>query len=171
MSPHEIAYLALGSNIGDKRHFIRSAILRLGNLDGLDVLQCSSIYTTKPMSNAPQDFYLNAVLKVATYLSPLHLLETCLAVEAYFGRERTVKWASRTIDIDLLLYGDESIQTVNLTVPHPRMSQRDFVLVPLRDLAGGSFEVEGVAIDVLLDNIKECYVMNKIRLESEADLV
>jgi 2-amino-4-hydroxy-6-hydroxymethyldihydropteridine diphosphokinase len=100
------------------------------------VARSSSVYETAPVG-PPQPDYLNAVLEVATTLSPRALLDACLAVEERMGRVRIERWGPRVIDVDVLTYADERIDEDGLTIPHPRMAERAFVLVPLADLDGG----------------------------------
>jgi 2-amino-4-hydroxy-6-hydroxymethyldihydropteridine diphosphokinase len=130
-----ITYLALGSNLGDRRKNIDDAIARL-NRDGVAVLRCSTVIETEPAGGPPQGKYLNAVLKAQTDLSPRELLAVALNIEKRLGRVRTVKNGSRTIDIDILLYDDLKIDTPQLTIPHPRMQERDFVMQPLKEIKG-----------------------------------
>ncbi len=133
------AYLALGSNLGDRRAQLRQAIERLGFEEageGLRVTAVSGVYETDPVGG-PEDQgpYLNLVAEVETTLDPFQLLERCLATEAAGGRVRSLRWGPRTIDVDVLLYGDVRIEAPELTLPHPRMWERRFVLEPLNDLA------------------------------------
>ena len=106
----------------------------LAALPGVTVVRSSRIYETDPLGGPDQPEYLNAVLEVRTDLTARGLLESCLAVEAEMGRVRSERWGPRTIDVDLLTYGDETIAEPDLIVPHPRMHDRGFVLVPLGEL-------------------------------------
>ncbi len=128
------AYLGLGSNVGDRLANLRRAVELLGDRVGVTVVRTSSVYETEPVGPAQPDF-LNAVAEVATTLSARELLRACLEAEAELGRVREERWGPRTIDIDLLIYDDERIDEPDLTVPHPRMHERGFVLVPLAELA------------------------------------
>lgn len=129
------AYLGLGSNLGDAVFNIRSAIEKIG-LHGADV-KVSSLYRTVPMGFGSQLHFLNVVCRIWTMLSPFELLDATKAIEAGLSRHRTFPNAPRTIDIDVLLYGSRSIQTRVLTLPHPRMQERAFVMIPLAELAPG----------------------------------
>jgi 2-amino-4-hydroxy-6-hydroxymethyldihydropteridine diphosphokinase len=129
------AYLALGSNLGDRAAHIRSALAALATHPAVELLGASPLYETPPWGPVPQGPYLNACAVVATTLSPRALLDLCLAVERRAGRERTLRWGPRTLDLDILLYGDATIDEPDLRIPHPRMMERAFVLVPLADLA------------------------------------
>lgn len=127
------AYLALGSNLGDRLQHLRDAVRRLGARDGIDVARSSRIYETEPVG-PPQPPYLNAVLEVETTLTPRELLEACQAVEDALGRVRAERWGPRTIDVDVLTYDELTVDEPDLVIPHPRMHERGFVLVPLGEL-------------------------------------
>jgi 2-amino-4-hydroxy-6-hydroxymethyldihydropteridine diphosphokinase len=127
------AFVALGSNLGDRLANLQEAVDRLGKVAGIRVVRTSRVYETDPVG-PPQPDYLNAVVMVETLLSARELLEACLGVEQAMGRERSERWAPRTIDLDVLSYGQEEIDEPGLVVPHPRMHERGFVLVPLLEL-------------------------------------
>ena len=124
------ALIALGSNLGD-----RWAHLRLGLQHLPDVVAVSPVYETQPVGGPPQGAYLNMVVELRTRYSPRELLVVARAAEAAAGRVRAERWGPRTLDVDILLVGDEEVNAPDLTVPHPRMWERGFVLVPLNDLA------------------------------------
>jgi 2-amino-4-hydroxy-6-hydroxymethyldihydropteridine diphosphokinase len=131
-----IAYIALGSNLGDRERHLCAALEALRALRGVREVVASRVYETDPVGPGKQRPYLNAVARVATELSPRDLLDRLLAIERSEGRERgPVRNAPRTLDLDLLLYGEREIDEPGLVVPHPRMAQRAFVLEPLCDLA------------------------------------
>jgi len=128
-------YIALGSNLGDRARHLRDALRELAAGGDVTVLRCSSFHDTAPVGGPPdQPRYLNAVAELDTALSPQQLLVRLQAVELLHSRKRTVVNGPRTLDLDLLLYRDAVIQESNLTVPHPRMWQRDFVLQPLAEI-------------------------------------
>jgi 2-amino-4-hydroxy-6-hydroxymethyldihydropteridine diphosphokinase len=132
------AYLALGANIGNRRASLAGARKALGNKPGIRVVAESHLYETYPVGGPPdQKQFLNAVLKIETELEADILLETCLEVEKQFGRRRTRHWGPRTLDVDLLFYGSAVFRKEKLTVPHPRLHERAFVLAPLLDVAPG----------------------------------
>lgn len=131
--PDVVAYLGLGSNLGDRENALREAVKRLNLPPEMRVAALSDVYETAPVGPVPQGPFLNMVVAVWTSLSPEELLDAALAVEAAMGRVRTVRWGPRTIDIDLLLYGRIVCSTPRLTIPHPRMEERAFVIVPLVD--------------------------------------
>lgn len=126
------AYVGLGSNLGDRLGHLRDAVRLLGER-GATLVRSSRVYETDPVG-PPQPDYLNAVVEVAWEGTARELLEACLGVEAELGRERAERWGPRTIDVDLLTFGDEEIDEPDLIVPHPRMHERAFVLVPLLEL-------------------------------------
>jgi 2-amino-4-hydroxy-6-hydroxymethyldihydropteridine diphosphokinase len=127
-------FVALGSNLGDRERNLARGLLGLGRR-GLVVGKRSSVYETEPVGGPEQGAYLNAVVEAETALDPAGVLEACLAVEAELGRVRTVANAPRTLDLDLLLHGDQVLHGHGLTVPHPRLQERRFVLVPLCEIA------------------------------------
>ena len=129
----EHVFLALGSNLGDRNNHLESAIEELQKYAVL--VQRSSIYESEPVGFQEQEPFLNMVCHVTTELLPLELLDTIQRIEIQLGRTRTFRNGPRTIDIDILLYGGHSIHTERLDVPHPRMSKRAFVLLPLAEIA------------------------------------
>lgn len=132
---HE-AIMALGSNLGDREGFLRRAVRELGGMISGSVVAMSDVYETEPVGGPDeQDAYLNMVVKVDTLLDPFALLRLCHRVEASANRERLVHWGPRTLDVDLLFYDDARIETDVLTIPHPRIGERRFVLAPLSDVA------------------------------------
>lgn len=127
------AFIALGSNIGDRASALRGAIRLLDEHPGTRVTAQSDIYETAPVGPVSQEDFLNMVIAVNTTLSPLDLLDAALAIEADMGRVREIRWGPRTIDLDVLLYENIVCDTPRLTVPHPHMGDRAFVLIPLVD--------------------------------------
>ena len=134
MSQQITAYIALGSNLGDRAANIKRALDMLSSLDGVSTVTPSGITETKPLGPKDQPNYLNTVAKITTTLTPEILYEKTAAIEDALGRDRIEKWAERTIDLDILLYGDRIIQTPDLTIPHTQMHLRSFVLQPLCEL-------------------------------------
>ncbi len=147
--------IALGSNLGNSLDILENSLTVLANIPGIEIKITSSWYQTKPVGNVdPQPDYLNgcAILKVAQ--NPTELLTILHAVEVQFGRVRREKWSARTLDLDLLLYDDLILDSPNLTIPHPRMHQRAFVLVPLAEIAPNWIEpVSGVTIAKLVQSL------------------
>lgn len=131
---YHTAYVALGSNLGDKEQNLRRALLLLLQ-NGVEVERVSSFIITEPYGVTDQPQFLNGVCRVRTVLPPLELLRTLLAAERQMGRVRLRHWGERNIDLDLLLYEDVLLDTPELRLPHPDMQNRDFVLLPLAEIA------------------------------------
>lgn len=129
------AWLGLGGNIGDPAHTIADALRRLDSAGQLDVVAVSPLYRTPPWGLAEQPDFLNAVAEVTTSLEPRPLLDLCLSVEADLKRVRRERWGPRLIDVDILIYGDRRISEPGLEVPHPRMLERPFVVIPMAEIA------------------------------------
>jgi len=129
------AYIALGSNLSDPVGQIEQAWTQLGNLPNTRLAACSSLYLSKPVGYAEQPDFINAAAGIETHLSPRALLAALLQIEARHGRNRTFKNAPRSLDLDLLLYDGLVMHEHGLTLPHPRMTERAFVLVPLAEIA------------------------------------
>jgi 2-amino-4-hydroxy-6-hydroxymethyldihydropteridine diphosphokinase len=128
-------YIGLGGNLGDPVQTLRQAIAALGGLAGTQLLRASSLWRTAPLGHTQQPDFVNAVAEVGSTLAPRALLQELLALEQRFGRERSFANAPRTLDLDLLLFGDLIVEEAGLTLPHPRMHERAFVLAPLIELA------------------------------------
>ena len=128
------ALIGIGSNIGDRKGYIDTAIEALNHIPSVKVSRISSIYETVPWGYVNQEKFYNAVLEVETNLSPAALLGVCLGIEAGIGRIREIKNGPRVIDLDLLLFDGMESTSAELTLPHPRMFERDFVLIPLKEL-------------------------------------
>lgn len=131
-----IAYIALGANLGDRARSIAAAVDRLKDDPRIEVRKVSSLLEN-PAVGGPSDSppFLNGVVEIATTLSARELLDTLLRIERDLGRQRLGKWGPRTIDLDVVLYGDQVIDQAGLTIPHPRMHERAFVLAPLVEIA------------------------------------
>jgi 2-amino-4-hydroxy-6-hydroxymethyldihydropteridine diphosphokinase len=137
MPAAQIVYLSLGSNLGDRAAFIERAIAALGDA-GVRVVRRSAIYETEPVDSPVMcSWYLNVAAEAETELAPQALLAALLGIERSLGRERTVPNGPRTIDIDILLYGSSVVNEAGLTIPHPEIAARNFVLVPLAEIAPG----------------------------------
>ena len=131
------AYLSLGSSMGDKKAYLDKAITLLDKVRGVKVEKVSSFIKTSPYGGAAQNEFLNCAVKIQTLLSPENLLYEIHRIEAECGRERTVRWGDRTLDIDIIFFGDKIIRGQNLTIPHADYKNRDFVLIPLKEIADG----------------------------------
>ncbi len=133
------AYVALGSNLGDRAAYLAAAVGALRTWPGIDAVRASPVYETAAHTLRPgeaQPAYLNAVAELTTRLGPEELLAACLTIERQHGRDRSRgRWAPRTLDLDLIAYGHETLATPGLVLPHPRLAERRFVLQPLADLA------------------------------------
>ena len=127
-------YVGLGSNLGERESMIRLALEDLSRLPETQLVRASSLYDTEPVGEVDQPNFLNAVAQLETGLSARQLMWNLRLIEKRLGRVRTQRWGPRTIDLDLLLYGDEVIDEPELRVPHPELTQRSFVLVPLVEL-------------------------------------
>ena len=129
------AYVALGSNLGDREENLRTALKHLQE-NGVEVIKTSTFIETEPYGVTDQPGFVNAVCQVETELAPLELLRLLLSIEQEMGRVRLRRWGERNIDLDLLLYEDAVLESEELTLPHPDMQNRDFVLIPLAEIAG-----------------------------------
>jgi 2-amino-4-hydroxy-6-hydroxymethyldihydropteridine diphosphokinase len=130
------AYLGLGSNLGNRLAFLRGGRDTLTNQPGIELIRTSGVYETEAVGGPPDNpAFLNAVMQIQTSLEPDQLLAACLAAESEFGRTRPARWAPRTLDIDILFYADQIVCAEHLTIPHPRLQERPFVLAPLLDIA------------------------------------
>jgi 2-amino-4-hydroxy-6-hydroxymethyldihydropteridine diphosphokinase len=129
-------YLSLGSNIGERAENIARAIAELSRF-GVCVVKRSALYETEPVEFLAQDWFLNCVVEVETELSPGESMRALLEIERGMGRERVLPKGPRTIDMDILLYGSRVVREADLEIPHPRMAERRFVLVPLAEIAAG----------------------------------
>lgn len=127
-------YIGIGSNLGDRRCHIDRAIEAIRKIPDISLKRVSSIYETEPVSDVPQGKFLNGVFEIETGLSSKALLEELISIEEALGRKRTIKNGPRTIDLDILYYGDNNIDEKDLIVPHPRIEEREFVLKGLREL-------------------------------------
>ncbi len=128
-----IAYIGVGSNVGDRKANCQKAFELLA--DAGRVISISSLYYTEPVGYKEQEDFINAVVSIETDLSARELLNACRAIEDRLGRKRTLRWGPRTIDLDILLYGDQMINQPHLVIPHPLMATRKFVLAPLAEIA------------------------------------
>jgi 2-amino-4-hydroxy-6-hydroxymethyldihydropteridine diphosphokinase len=147
------AYLALGSNLGDRLAHLQLAVDELARVPAIRVVALSRVYETAPVGGPPQDAYLNAVVAIETGLDPFELLRVCQQIEQLAARERAERWGPRTLDVDVLLIDGTRLETEDLTIPHPRMWERGFVLAPLRDVAS-----DLVGADVTWEGVREAGV-------------
>jgi len=147
--------IGLGANLGAAIDTLRAATSALSALPGTQLLAVSRVYRSAPVGPAGQDDYLNAAVRIATELPPQDLLDASQAIETRAGRVRTQRWGPRTLDLDLLLCGDAMIDTGRLTIPHPRIVERNFVLLPLIDLLGRRYRLHGRSLGDWVENAPE----------------
>ena len=147
-----LAYIALGSNLQSPKEQVESALHAISELPDTDLIKASAWYRTAPIGPGDQPDYINGVCAIETALEPLPLLKALQQIENDHGRERTLRWGARTLDLDILLYRNDIIDHPDLQVPHPRMAERNFVLVPLADVAPTLTFPSGQRLTELLAN-------------------
>lgn len=157
MTPQQpvIAYIGLGSNLGERKSHLMTALSLLTETDGVTVIRTSSFLENPPVGGPPDSpQFLNAVVKIETILKPHLLLQRLMEIEQALGRERRVKWEPRVIDLDILLYGDNIISSDELVIPHPLLHERRFALAPLAEIAPeATHPVLQMTASGLLDNL------------------
>lgn len=153
MAFHRV-YLGLGSNLDEPQKQLRSAITTLADSDKIELIRASSLYRTAPVGPAGQPDYYNAVAEINTTLESLQLLHRLQQIENRQGRIRKEKWGARVIDLDILLYDDQLIELPELKVPHPYMKERNFVLIPLKEITDDHFFIPGQGL--LQELIRQC---------------
>ncbi len=144
-------YIGLGSNLDDPRSQITHALATLEAHPSIELVRTSSCYGSKAVGPGEQPDFVNAAAELRTRLEPLDLLHTLQAIETQQGRVRAVRWGARTLDLDILLYGNLQLSSNKLTLPHPRLQERPFVVVPLAEIAPGLTLPDGTCLDRLLD--------------------
>jgi 2-amino-4-hydroxy-6-hydroxymethyldihydropteridine diphosphokinase len=149
----EDVYIGIGSNLTNPVSIVREAISCLGKISNSEMIKCSSLYQTEPVSDIVQDDYVNAVVAIKTSLQPTYLLLELQAIEHAFYRQRdpALKWAPRTLDLDIIIYSNRIINDSHLTVPHPEMSKRLFVLKPLLEVSGNIYIAGLGSLSYLID--------------------
>ena len=158
-----IVYIGMGSNLGDKVLHCEEAISEILKVDRHWLLAKSSLYKTQPIGYTAQDWFVNGVIKMETDLEPFDLLQTLKAIESRLGRVKTFPWGPRTIDLDILFYDDLEIRGETLNIPHPRLQERQFVLVPLAEIDPDFFHpVLKKTIRELLEGLQEDQGVEKI---------
>jgi 2-amino-4-hydroxy-6-hydroxymethyldihydropteridine diphosphokinase len=151
-----LAYVSIGTNLGDRMAYLDFAVRAIGALPDTRVDALSPIFETDPVGPPPQGAYLNAVARIATSLAPRELLDALLAIERDAGRERGARNAARTLDLDVLLYGDRLLDEPGLVVPHPRLAERAFILEPLAALAPALIHpLLGMSIASLAERVRD----------------
>ncbi|MGO0058704.1 2-amino-4-hydroxy-6-hydroxymethyldihydropteridine diphosphokinase [Brevibacillus fluminis] len=150
------AYLALGTNIGEREQNLLEAVKGLQAIEGISVVDLSAVYETDPVGYTDQAAFLNMAVAIETSLSPEALLQSVLQLEQELGRVRIIRWGPRSIDIDILLYGEESVALPHLHIPHPEMTGRAFVLVPLNDICDQTkFIIKGKSLKQWLEQAND----------------
>jgi 2-amino-4-hydroxy-6-hydroxymethyldihydropteridine diphosphokinase len=158
-----IAYIGIGSNMGDKVNQCERAISEILKVDHHKLLAKSSLFKTRPIGDTSQDWFVNGVIKIETDLEATDLLQRLKAIESQLGRTETFRWGPRTIDLDILFYDDAEIRTEELRVPHPFIQERQFVLIPLTEI--DRYLVHPVlkkTVQELLDDIREDQGVEKL---------
>ena len=146
------AYLGLGTNMGDRLEYLNSACILLSEYENINITKKSKIYETKAWGYTDQADFLNMCLEIQTSLDEFQLLEVCGQVEQKLNRKRIIRWGPRTIDVDILFFNDIILNNEKLSIPHPRISERAFVLIPLMDL-NTNLVIKNKTIDVYLDSL------------------
>lgn len=162
------ALIGLGSNLGEPQQQLIDALHALDRLPALTLRHHSRLFSSAPIGPQDQPDFVNAAAAVDTTLAPLELLHTLQALELAAGRQRRRHWGERTLDLDILLLGDHTIASEELTVPHPQLTQRAFVLLPLLDIAPGGVLPDGTALDTLIAQVTDQQVTALSTLEIDA---
>lgn len=160
----ENAFLGLGSNLGDRQSYLDVARRQLAAHPAVQIIQSSSLYETEPVGYLDQGWFLNQVVEIETILDPEELLLFTQEIENELGRKRLIHWGPRVIDLDILLYGNRVMNTPDLIIPHPRMYERQFVMVPLREIAPDLLHPDGISTRQHLDLLHIRGDAEKIRL-------
>ncbi len=159
-----IAHIALGSNLGDKVRQCEEGIRQIQEVDRNRLLARSSFYKTQPLGYLDQDWFVNGVIKIETDLEPPELLRSLKEIESRLGRRETVRWGPRAIDLDILFFDDEMIQTGELIIPHPHLQERQFVLIPLVEIDRHLIHpLLQKTVLQLLENLKEDQGVEKLQ--------
>lgn len=146
------AFLSLGSNMGDRLEYLSKAIDKIAEIQGCNILNKSRVYETEPWGYENQEAFLNLCISIETSLPPYELLESLQTIELELDRVRKIHWGPRTIDIDILLFDDIICEDDKLTIPHPRMRERAFVLIPLYDIEKNLI-IDGIKLEDLINKI------------------
>ncbi len=158
-------YLSLGSNIGDRKAYLRAAIRLLGKHKDIEIGKISFVYETEPEGYIKQRKFYNLVLELETSLAPKDLLKICNFIEGLLKRERDIKWGPRTIDLDILIYNGDKIDEEGLKIPHPLLCERNFVLVPLLEIAPNVKLPSGVPVRHFFDKLTSVEVKSIGRVD------
>ena len=164
-----IAYLSLGSNIDEREENLKQSLEKLDCEESVSIIKTSSIYETAPVGYTDQSSFLNMVVKLETNLTPQELLEKTQFIELTGGRKRAIRWGPRTIDLDILLFNEENIILEHLIIPHPRMFERGFVLIPLQEIAPG-LKYNGKLIEQYIAELTDKEGVHKWKSSSGVDV-
>lgn len=156
-----ICYLGLGANLGSPERQLQQAIAALRRLPNIYIQKVASFYTSKCWGRKGLPHYCNTVVSVKTNLMPRQLLSLCQKIEVQQGRIRKIRWGARTLDIDLLLYGSAKMNAKELQLPHPRLHERDFVFVPLLEIAEEPIMIDGILLNHLITLRKKSFILKK----------
>ncbi|MCF8012349.1 MAG: 2-amino-4-hydroxy-6-hydroxymethyldihydropteridine diphosphokinase [Clostridiales bacterium] len=159
---NERVFIGLGANMGDNSWYIRRALNMLDELSGVSIKAIAPLYKTAPLGYEDQDWFLNTVAELETQVEPGDLLKEMLSIEDYLGRKRVIHWGPRVIDLDLLLYGQRQIKLPELELPHPRMFERAFVMVPLADLVPDTILCQGKPVAQLAHELLKNQEIKKV---------
>jgi 2-amino-4-hydroxy-6-hydroxymethyldihydropteridine diphosphokinase len=158
-----IAYIGIGSNVGDKAFQCEKAVSEILKVDHHKLLAKSSFFETQPVGYTSQDWFINGVIKIETDLDPLGLLHALKAIESQLGRTETFRWGPRTIDLDILIFNDKKIETEELRIPHPLLHERQFALAPLAEIDRDLLHpILKKTIGKLLEDLKEDQGVEKL---------
>ena len=153
-------YIALGSNMGDRERYLQTAVESIGKKEGCQVEKVSSFVRTAPYGGVEQEDFLNGCMQIRTLLTPRELLEFLQEIEKQAGRERKIHWGPRTLDLDIIFYDREVIEEEDLQIPHTEMQKRDFVLIPLREIAPFlRHPITGKTVGEMAEELVQRYVM------------
>jgi 2-amino-4-hydroxy-6-hydroxymethyldihydropteridine diphosphokinase len=159
-----IAYIGIGSNLGDKLNHCEKAISEILKVDHHKLLAKSSFFKTQPIGYTSQDWFINGVIKIETDLEPLGLLQVLKTIESHLGRTETFRWGPRTIDLDILIFDDREMKTEELQIPHPLLHERQFVLIPLAEIDRDLLHpVLKKTVGEILENFKEDQGVEKLK--------
>lgn len=154
------AYIALGSNMGDRNRYLQMAVDSVGQKEGCQVEKVSAFIRTAPYGGVEQDDFLNGCMQIRTLFTPQELLEALQEIERQAGRERKIHWGPRTLDLDIIFYDREVVEEENLQIPHVEMAKRDFVLIPLREIAPFlRHPITGKTVGEMAEELTQHYVM------------
>lgn len=146
------SYVGIGSNVGDRAQFVRSAVAQLNSTEGVEITATSSLYETSPIGGPPQRSYVNMVVRIRASLDHRALLEVCQGIEQKLGREESdIRWGPRVVDLDILTFDNTKISEPDLEIPHPRMTHRRFVLIPLLEIDADASDPWGTPYQTALE--------------------